>query len=345
MYATLAETEAITYARQAFSEQMQSGEKGRLPKLEEQVCAESGIWDTDVAAMALRQAGGDTANAVSLIRVWVASLDKLPPIEVSDETTMVSRRISSAFHTLPQGQWLGAAPDFANRILDFEADKKDPEPASHELFESRATDTTAASDPVKSKITSVRCLLGSAPVKQPTQYYDHITAVDDAAAKPDNPDTLTERHAVLAQLALGESACLISAASKVLAYRREAVLAELMQLHAKVYFPHPATRTPCVIGRVDYVSAEAIVDADVDGRPGFAIGSGVTFGTAERRAIALALIDGALQTDDSLSATEILASVNVTANNGFVEHLRLPHYASFSSYLGQATAQQEEAKP
>ncbi len=34
----------------------------------------------------------------------------------------------------------------------------------------------------------------------------------------------------------------------------------------------------------------------------------------------------------------MVGATDGSANNGFVEHLRLPHYASFASYVAQARA-------
>src|SRR5699024_289542 len=90
------------------------------------------------------------------------------------------------------------------------------------------------------------------------------------------------------------------------------------------------------------VEAEAILDAEVDQRPGFAIGWGATMGTVERRAIAVALLDATMQADGEFAETleldeqTLLNAVDGAATNGFVEHLRLPHHASFASYVAQA---------
>jgi alpha-D-ribose 1-methylphosphonate 5-triphosphate synthase subunit PhnI len=53
----------------------------------------------------------------------------------------------------------------------------------------------------------------------------------------------------------------------------------------------------------------------------------------------MALLDGAMQADGNLQEPLLLDDQTVVgatdgpATNGFVEHLRLPHYASFTAYL------------
>jgi alpha-D-ribose 1-methylphosphonate 5-triphosphate synthase subunit PhnI len=74
------------------------------------------------------------------------------------------------------------------------------------------------------------------------------------------------------------------------------------------------------------------------------MGWGATMGTVERRAIALALLDAAMQADGELreplvlDEQTVIAATDGPATNGFVEHLRLPHYAGFTAYLAQVAA-------
>ncbi|WP_250447752.1 carbon-phosphorus lyase complex subunit PhnI, partial [Actinotalea sp. C106] len=156
------------------------------------------------------------------------------------------------------------------------------------------------------------------------------------------------RETRLGVLARAETASLVSLASLVLAERREAVLVEGTTSVADLRVPHPRTGVACRVAEVPVAEAEAVVDAEVDGLPGFAVGWGGSLGANERRVIALALLDGALQGGDeaaarlTLDTQTVLAATDGAATNGFVEHLRLPHYASFASYLAQARPVPEE---
>jgi DNA-binding transcriptional regulator YhcF (GntR family) len=97
---------------------------------------------------------------------------------------------------------------------------------------------------------------------------------------------------------------------------------------------------------VPITEVEVVLDADVDGKPGLAVGWGASMGTVERRGISLALLDAAMQADGELreqlvlDEQTVIAATDGSATNGFVEHLRLPHYAGFAAYLAQAAVKQ-----
>jgi alpha-D-ribose 1-methylphosphonate 5-triphosphate synthase subunit PhnI len=146
----------------------------------------------------------------------------------------------------------------------------------------------------------------------------------------------------LAMLARGETGALVALAALILGRRQEAVLVELTVTVAAVRIPHPRSGVPCAVAEVPITEVEVVLDADVDGSPGLAMGFGASLGTVERRAIAMALLDGAMQADGDLHEPLLLDDQTVVgatdgpATNGFVEHLRLPHYAGFTAYLARA---------
>ena len=143
----------------------------------------------------------------------------------------------------------------------------------------------------------------------------------------------------LAMLSRGETGALVALAALILGRRQEAVMVELTVGVAAIKVPHPRTGPPCAVAEVPITEVEVVLDADVDGRPGLATGWGASLGTVERRAISLALLDGAMQADGelqepfTLDEQTVIAATDGPATNGFVEHLRLPHYASFAAYL------------
>ena len=75
--------------------------------------------------------------------------------------------------------------------------------------------------------------------------------------------------------------------------------------------------------------------------PQFTRGYGLAFGHAERKAMAMALVDRALRAEElSESATSpaqdeefVLAHSDNVEASGFVQHLKLPHYVDFQSEL------------
>jgi alpha-D-ribose 1-methylphosphonate 5-triphosphate synthase subunit PhnI len=331
VYATMEETPALAAAR-ALASRASGAEAHGLDLLEQQVCAEAGIWAPEAARRALAQARGDVPRAVGLVRVWAAALPRAEACVVDEADTVLLRRVSAAFAEIAGGQWLGIAPELSSRLLQW--DEPDAvEPADEAPAGANAT-VAPAPVPIRAACPRVRELLHDVPVLRSDEQGDG----DDPAMTALQPPL--PRPTRIGVLARGETAGLVALASLVLGQRREAVLAELTTAIVRVRVPHPRTGVPVVVAEVPVAEAEAVVDADVDDRPGFALGWGVSIGEMDRRAIALALIDGAVQADGAttplvLDDQTITAAVDGSATNGFVEHLRLPHYASFASYVDQ----------
>lgn len=324
MYATIQETPALAAARRLAASNAGGG--AVLPVLDDQICAEAGLWAPDAARRAAAQTGGDVARSVALLRVWAAALPQLAAEVVDPADVHVLRRVSAAYPEVPGGQWLGASPELASRLIDWDDDPIDDHDVS-------TTSIDAETPPTRADCRRVRDLFDDV----------RIAPVDDDGAGRDPARTALapplDRATRLGVLARGETGSLVALASLVLGRRREAILAESTAAIVDVRIPHPRTGEPCAVAEVPVVEAEAVVDALVDGRPALAVGWGASLGSLERRAIALALLDGAAQADGAsptamvMDDDTVLAAVDGSATNGFVEHLRLPHYASFASYL------------
>jgi alpha-D-ribose 1-methylphosphonate 5-triphosphate synthase subunit PhnI len=75
--------------------------------------------------------------------------------------------------------------------------------------------------------------------------------------------------------------------------------------------------------------------------PQFTQGYGLAFGGAERKAMAMALVDRALRArelDEPMTAPAqdeefVLSHADSLEASGFVQHLKLPHYVDFQSEL------------
>lgn len=344
MYATLEESPGLAAARRLAQQPVDLDASAHevFPVLVEQVCAEAGLWSPDVAARALTQSGGDTVRAVGLLRVWSAALPRTPALDVAPADVQLVRRLSAAYAEVPGGQWLGPAPELASRLLDWDD-------AAHRTGDDSPADSFGSADDFAEPVTPTQT---TPPTRaECPRVRDLFSDVVVVAAPEDgqggDPATAPLGHSIdratrAGVLARGETASLVSLAALVLGRRREAVLAEVTAAQLALRIPHPRTGRPCAVVEVPVVEAEAVVDADLDGQPALAIGWGASMATIERRAIAIALLDGALQADTGASGDPtfddqtILAAVDGSATNGFVEHLRLPHHASFASYLDQA---------
>lgn len=346
MYAAIHETDAVNTARSLVQQRAQAHNGlTRLPLLEEQICSEAGIWAPEAAARAITQAGGDIPIAVSLLKVWAAALPHTRSLPIRSEDIRIVRRISSAYADIPGGQWLGFAPELASRTLTWDDDCEAPSAAAEESDADHAVESTPHSvsspdAPTRSEVPHARAMLRDVPLVGTPEDGD---GADPAAGVITGP---YDRATRLSLFTSGETGALVSLSALILGRRREAVLAEMTVTETTIRVPHPRTGQACTVTSLPIVEAEAVLDADVAERPGFAIGWGATMGTGERRAIAMALLDATVQADGEfaepleLNEQTLLGAVDGAATNGFVEHLRLPHHASFASYLAQAQTSQ-----
>ena len=96
------------------------------------VMNEGSLYDADLAALALKQAQGDSTEAAFLVRAYRTTLPRVGssmPLDTSDMD--IRRRISATYKDLPGGQVLGPTYDYTHRLFDFQlADGLDGLPAA-----------------------------------------------------------------------------------------------------------------------------------------------------------------------------------------------------------------------
>lgn len=340
MYASMHENEALDAAR-LIARTRHGANRISTAVLEEQICAEAGLWEPVAARRALDQAHGDPAHAVSILRVWAATQPHLDALTVRPEDVVLTRRLSSAYPQIPDGQWLGFAPELLDRRLDWGAERDHRDDRQVDTDSALSEELPPSSDaPRRADTVRVRDLIqGVSTVTPPPEG----AGGDPARAVLMPPYSRTNR---LAMLTRGETGALVALAAMILGRRQEAVLVELTVAVATVRIPHPRSGVAVAVAALPITEVEVVIDADVDGRPGLALGWGATLGTVERRAISLALLDAAILADGDLAEPlmldeqTIVAATDGPATNGFVEHLRLPHYAGFTAYLAQAATKE-----
>ncbi len=101
MYASMHENDALSAARAVAGASARPGEATNTSALEEQVCAEAGLWETAAARRALDQSRGDAAHAVSMLRVWAATQPHVHALRVRPDDVAIVRRLSSAYPGYP----------------------------------------------------------------------------------------------------------------------------------------------------------------------------------------------------------------------------------------------------
>jgi alpha-D-ribose 1-methylphosphonate 5-triphosphate synthase subunit PhnI len=178
------------------------------------------------------------------------------------------------------------------------------------------------------------------------------TSPDPAPFDPgtQSPSFPADRSAWLAALALAETGGLVGRWFESLlgpdGYADENVtLGDVRHGRLPIVVAHPATGAPASIGEIRVTDAEAIVDtshAEAPDAP-FALGYGMALGFNERKAIVMAHLDvTATLLGDSPGAVDlhqfVLLASDGLASNGFLEHLKLPHYVTFQSTVERVTA-------
>ena len=104
----------------AFAELSVAQIREQLSGSVDRVINEGGIYDKDLAALAIKQAAGDLVEAIFLLRAYRTTLSRFLICEPADTTEMrIERRISAAYKDVPGGQVLGPTYDYTHRLLDF----------------------------------------------------------------------------------------------------------------------------------------------------------------------------------------------------------------------------------
>lgn len=300
----------------------------------DRVMTEGNVYDSQLAALAIKQACGDLVEAIFLLRAYRSTLPRWGTSRPLNTTAMrLARRVSAVFKDLPGGQLLGPTFDYSHRLLDFAllAAGEPPLPP-HDSGEEgiAAHDCPHAFD-----------FLVQQHLVLP-QPQDDPDPVDITVTPPDYP---APRSARLQQLMRADEGFLLS-----LGYstqrgfgRNHPFVAEIRTGYITVEYHCAETGFLLEIGEVLLTECETVngfIKPDA-AAPGFTRGYGLAFGRAERKAISVALIDRALrareyQEEVSGPAQDeefVLAHADNVEAAGFISHLKLPHYVDFQSEL------------
>jgi alpha-D-ribose 1-methylphosphonate 5-triphosphate synthase subunit PhnI len=318
----------------------------------DRVMAEGALYDRGRAALAIKQARGDLIEAIFLLRAYRTTLPRLAVSEPVDTAAMaIERRISATFKDLPGGQVLGPTFDYTHRLLDMAlADgvtplpdpppqggrEKNTETPSPLEGEGRGAGSHGASAmPRVTDILSNEALLEIE--------HDDGGPVSDLTRDP--PSYPAPRDARLQALARGDEGFLLS-----LGYATQRgyghthpFAAEIRMGWAAVEIVPEELGFPIVIGDVQLTECQMVNQfKGGDGKPPqFTRGYGLAFGHGERKAMAMALVDRALRSqeigDTSDAPTHdqefVLSHCDNVEASGFTQHLKLPHYVDFQSEL------------
>lgn len=310
----------------------------QLPLAVDRVMAEGSLYDPDLAALAIKQAMGDTQEAIFLLRAYRTTLPRLGYSEPLDTSRMViQRRISATYKDLPGGQVLGPTFDYTHRLLDFSLSRS----AGNESHDSAPTATPNPDTPAE-RVPRVAEILGDEGLLE-----DEVGG-EDGPVGDITREPLTfpaDRDVRLQSLSRADEGFLLG-----LAYSTQRgfgsthpFAGEIRMGEAAVELAPEELGFAIEIGDILVTECEMITQfkGTKDIPPQFTRGYGLVFGHSERKAMSMALVDRSLRCEEygqepSAPAEDhefvLYHGDNVEAQ-GFVSHLKLPHYVDFQGEL------------
>lgn len=330
--------------------------RNQLRAAVEQIMGEGGLYAPDLAALALQQAEGDMAEAAFMLRAYRSTLPRLGYAEpVRGDEMDVVRRISSAFRDIPGGQLLGRTRDYTQRLLNLDA-----VPAAETSPTEQGANGHAPPQATPSSWTGY-----AMKVSDTMRAMGLIPPLDVRAAHPE-PDDITRQSMrfpvgrttwmqALARAETGALVCLAYSALRGYGGGDHGTIADLRVGELPLRVTHPLTNQPLTVGTYRVTECEMTgrekpasnVASNGHAKPAmYGLSYGLVFGQNERKAIAMSVLDSALMAgarSDGQSAPAndqemVLSNTDGIESFGFVEHLKLPHFVTFSSGL-QVTEQ------
>jgi len=349
-------TEAIERACRLFAHERMKGESGPLEvkQVREQlylavdrVMGEGGLYAPGLAALAFKQAAGDTFEASFMLRAYRATQPRLGySLPDSTERMRIVRRISSAFKDIPGGQILGPTSDYTLRLLDF--DLLEDDATRRKAFRERLFEDLPADTEIPSSFPKVVDILRRDGLLAEGASFPKVEPFDITRRSLAFP---APRNAAQQSMARGETGgMLLLAYSSMRGYGNiHPTLAELRVGYIPLTVPHPVTGEPYTVGEVKATEAEVVARFEGnDGMPRFSLGYGLCFGQNEIKAISMAVLDRCTRVKHPSCPAEdqeyVLYHIDGIEAMGFCNHWKLPHYVDFLSDLDRLRKAQEIAR-
>ncbi|UCI34893.1 carbon-phosphorus lyase complex subunit PhnI [Mesorhizobium sp. B4-1-4] len=303
----------------------------------DRVMSEGSLYDTTLAALAIKQSEGDLLEAIALVRSFRTTLNRFGYTEpVNTGKMLVRRRIATTHKDVPGGQFLGPTYDYTHRILDFSLlNGSSQAPSSGEISTEEELSSLSELDEesgILARSDIIEAVEGNAS-----------SAVNDITREPIAfPSKRDER---LQTLTRGDEGFLVGLCySSMRGYgRNHPFVAELRYGDAEVLFDIPEIGLTVGVGTVRLSECQTIHLTPGDGSrvPQFTRGYGLVLGQGERKAIAMAILDRSLRGEEFGEEVEypaqneefVLSHSDSVASSGLVQHLKLPHYVDFQATM------------
>lgn len=306
--------------------------ENKLSLLVDRVMSEAGLYSKSYAALALKQCEGSIEEAVFLLRAYRSTLTRNYYSTAVDTGNMrVIRRISSAFKDIIGGQILGATYDYTHRLINFDIGSENAAALYHTMQAQRAGEKpeTVTPCPRVSDELKKEGLIDIFP-EDNNEPYDITENILEF------PSVRSARLQTLSRADTGFVSGLAYSALRGFGMVHPTV-GELRTGYAEICVPYLFDESESIyIGEILLTEAELLTEADDKNKLKLAVGYGAVFGRNETKAIAMAIIDRELETEGPYPTQQeefVLMHGDSLEMNGFISHLKLPHYVTFQSKL------------
>jgi alpha-D-ribose 1-methylphosphonate 5-triphosphate synthase subunit PhnI len=309
--------------------------RDQLGFLVDRIMGEGSLYAPELAALAIKQARGDTFESAFILRAFRTTQPRLGYSLSKDTRNMrVLRRISSAFKDIPGGQILGSTDDYSLRLVNF--DLVEDRPEDHQRVVSELLEDARIGAPLPESFPKLVDLLRrEGLLEEGDRSEETIEDITRHSLK-----IPASRSAALQTLTRGESGGLLCLAySNMRGYGSvHPTIGELRVGYVPVEVQHPYTGASYCLGEVLVTEAEIISKSYSDNdSPKMTLGYGLCYGHNETKAISMGVLDRAIQSDNPQSPSEdeeyVLSHVDGIESMGFCNHFKLPHYVTFQSDL------------
>jgi len=299
--------------------------ENKLSLLVDRVMGEAGLYSKAYAALALKQCEGSVEEAVFLLRAYRSTLTRNYYTNIVNTDDMrIVRRISAAFKDIAGGQILGATYDYTHRLINFDTENIKNENFLEAQIPEEITPCPRVSDELKKE-----------------------GLIDDYSEDNQSPYDVTvnmlefpaERSARLQTLSRADTGFISGLAYSSLRGFGQVhpTVGELRCGYVELYVPYLGDEQESLyIGEILITEVECFNQADDEDKLKLAVGYGAIFGRNETKAISMAVIDRELDNGGQYPAQNeefVLMHGDSLEMNGFISHLKLPHYVTFQSKL------------
>ncbi|MDO8441058.1 MAG: carbon-phosphorus lyase complex subunit PhnI [Polaromonas sp.] len=321
--------------------------RAQLSLAVDRVMSEGSLYDPELAALAIKQASGDLVEAIFLLRAYRTTLPRLGhALPLDTARIALVRRISAAFKEVPGGQLLGPTHDYTQRLLDFallaENGSVSGSPAATGTQQDSAQTAGVASAAPSATVPRINDLLAREGLLE-TPRPDEDALPGDLTREP--LMFPANRALRLQALARGDEGWLLGMGySTQRGYASSHPFAgEIRRGFVSVELAPDELGFAVDIGDLEVTECQMInqFNGSREVPPQFTQGYGLAFGGAERKTMAMALVDRALRADElgelrvapAQDEEFVLSHADSVEASGFVQHLKLPHYVDFQAEL------------